>query len=234
PGAVGPRAGLRGAREDAAGHRREPVPDPGRRGAVALGAPGVPAVRLLVAPAAAQLGAGSPGRARDDAGLTRPSAESHAVRQRLRLSHGGPGVRVLITGGAGFIGSHLADRLIALGARVRVLDSLEAQVHPGRERPGYLHPEAELVVGDVRHRETVISALEGLDAVYHLAARVGVGQSMYEMEGYTSANTVGTAVLLEALVDRPVKRLVVASSMSIYGEGRCVDDRGRAVDPAER
>lgn len=143
-------------------------------------------------------------------------------------------MRVLITGGAGFIGSHLADRLIALGARVRVLDSLEAQVHPGRERPGYLHPEAELVVGDVRHRETVISALEGLDAVYHLAARVGVGQSMYEMEGYTSANTVGTAVLLEALVDRPVKRLVVASSMSIYGEGRCVDDRGRAVDPAER
>ena len=143
-------------------------------------------------------------------------------------------MRVLITGGAGFIGSHLADRLIERGARVRILDSLEAQVHPERLRPGYLHPEAELAVGDVRDKEAVLAALEGIDAVYHLAARVGVGQSMYEIEGYTSANAVGTAVLLEALVDRPVKRLVVASSMSIYGEGRVLDGSGRGVDPPER
>lgn len=143
-------------------------------------------------------------------------------------------MRVLITGGAGFIGSHLTDRLIARGARVRILDNLEPQVHPGGQRPGYLHPEAELIVGDVRNKRAVLAALEGIDAVYHLAARVGVGQSMYQIEGYTSVNAVGTAVLLEALFDRPVKRLIVASSMSIYGEGLCVDASGRPVEPRER
>jgi len=126
---------------------------------------------------------------------------------------------ILVTGGAGFIGSHLADLLLERGAGVRVLDSLVDQVHGGRERPEYLPDDVELIVGDVRDGGLVREALHGVDAVVHLAARVGVGQSMYEIGDYVSANTHGTAVLLEALLDRPVRKLVVASSMSIYGEG---------------
>jgi dTDP-L-rhamnose 4-epimerase len=129
-------------------------------------------------------------------------------------------MRVLITGGAGFIGSHLADELLARGCTVRALDALIPQVHGSdRLRPAYLAPEVELIVGDVRDPGTVKRALDGIDVVYHFAARVGVGQSMYEIAEYTSVNNVGTAVLLEAIVAKPVKRLIVASSMSIYGEG---------------
>jgi dTDP-L-rhamnose 4-epimerase len=128
--------------------------------------------------------------------------------------------KVLITGGAGFIGSHLADELLAHGYHVRVLDSLDPQVHgDARTRPGYLAKEVELVVGDVNDRPKVDEALHGVDAVYHFAAAVGVGQSMYEVAHYTRVNNLGTAVLLEALVKNPVERLVVASSMSLYGEG---------------
>src|SRR5919202_45466 len=128
--------------------------------------------------------------------------------------------QVLITGGAGFIGSHLADELLSHGHRVRALDSLSDQVHGARrERPEYLGREVELIVGDVRDRETVRRALNGVDAVFHLASAVGVGQSMYEIVHYTGVNNLGTAVLLEALIERPVERLIVASSMSLYGEG---------------
>jgi len=126
---------------------------------------------------------------------------------------------VLITGGAGFIGSHLGDDLLRAGHRVRVLDSLVEQVHGQPQRPGYLTDEIELIAGDVRNPELVRGALEGVDAVVHLAARVGVGQSMYELAEYAAANTAGTGVLLEALLDHPVRKLVVASSMSVYGEG---------------
>jgi dTDP-L-rhamnose 4-epimerase len=126
--------------------------------------------------------------------------------------------RVLITGGAGFIGSHLADELLAAGYSVRALDVLVDQVHEG-DRPEYLSADVELISGDVRSEEVVRGALEGVDAVVHLAARVGVGQSMYEQADYAAANTVGTAVLLDALAERPVRKLVVASSMSVYGEG---------------
>ena len=126
---------------------------------------------------------------------------------------------VLITGGAGFIGSHLADELLRNGYRVRALDSLVEQVHGESQRPAYLADEVELIAGDVRNSEVVTGALEGVDSVVHLAARVGVGQSMYELAEYTHANSAGTAVLLEALLDHPVRKLVVASSMSIYGEG---------------
>jgi len=143
--------------------------------------------------------------------------------------------RVLITGGAGFIGSHLADELLEHGYRVRALDDLSEQVHgPAAERPGYLHPDVELVRGDVRDPRVVRAALEGVDAVYHFAAVVGVGQSMYELERYTSVNNVGTAVLLEALIEKPVGRLVVASSMSIYGEGLYRDAQGGLVAGTER
>src|SRR3954466_5931199 len=126
---------------------------------------------------------------------------------------------VLVTGGAGFIGSHLTDLLLASGYRVRVLDNLSPQVHGDRSTPEYLSKDAELLVGDVRDADAVARALDGVDAVIHLAAAVGVGQSMYEIVSYTQVNELGTATLLEALARRPVERLVVASSMSIYGEG---------------
>ena len=141
---------------------------------------------------------------------------------------------VLITGGAGFIGSHLADELLRAGYRVRVLDSLIAQVHGASDRPDYLDAEVELQLGDVRDRAAVETALEGVDAVIHLAARVGVGQSMYEIAEYTSANDSGTAVLLEALLDQPVGKLVVASSMSVYGEGAYETLDGTPCDVGER
>ena len=141
---------------------------------------------------------------------------------------------VLITGGAGFIGSHLADELLARGHRVRALDNLTPQVHGGGARPGYLASDVELRVGDVRNADAVRQALAGVDAVVHLAARVGVGQSMYEIAEYTSANTFGTAVLLEALAKAPVGKLVVASSMSVYGEGLYRSSDGAEVEPPER
>lgn len=143
--------------------------------------------------------------------------------------------RILITGGAGFIGSHLADELLGRGYRVRALDNLSRQVHgPDGHRPAYLASDVELMVGDVRDPEVVRRALRGVDAVFHLAAAVGVGQSMYEIAQYTSVNNVGTAVLLEALLENPVERLVVASSMSIYGEGLFRAPDGTLVPGADR
>lgn len=143
--------------------------------------------------------------------------------------------KVLITGGAGFIGSHLADELIANGYQVRALDNLSEQVHgQNAVRPDYLHPEVELIVGDVRDKNAVKEALEGVSAVFHFAAMVGVGQSMYEIKEYTDVNNVGTAVLLEALIENPVEKLIVASSMSIYGEGLYKNAAGNFVHEAER
>jgi len=141
----------------------------------------------------------------------------------------------LVTGGAGFIGSHVADELLRAGYAVRVLDNLTDQVHgPGATRPEYLDSEVELVVADVRDSEALNRALKGTDAVLHLAAAVGVGQSMYEIARYTDINNGGTAKLLQALIDRPVERLVVASSMSIYGEGLYHDSHGRVCASADR
>jgi dTDP-L-rhamnose 4-epimerase len=142
--------------------------------------------------------------------------------------------RVLITGGAGFIGSHVADLLLTKGYTVRLLDNLSPQVHPDSARPSYLSAEAELVEGDVRDSAAVERALVGVDAVLHLAAAVGVGQSMYEIVSYTQTNEVGTAVLLEALARKPVQRLVCASSMSVYGEGLARRADNTPVAPVER
>ena len=142
---------------------------------------------------------------------------------------------VLITGGAGFIGSHLADELLAHGYRVRALDSLTPQVHgESRRRPAYLSPDVELQVGDVRDRAAVRRALEGVEAVFHFAAAVGVGQSMYDVEHYSTVNNAGTAVVCEALLERPVERLVVASSMSVYGEGLFRDASGSVREGSNR
>ena len=131
-------------------------------------------------------------------------------------------MKVLITGGAGFIGSHLADRLLAEGANVRALDNLDPQVHGDSGRPDYLDESVELVRGDVRDRDVLGRALDGVDTVVHFAAAVGVGQSMYEIERYTSINSIGAAVLLEEVLERrdDIRKLLVASSMSIYGEGQ--------------
>jgi len=143
--------------------------------------------------------------------------------------------RILVTGGAGFIGSHLADELLEHGYKVRVLDNLAPQVHgPGRRVPPYLNPDVELIVDDIRNPEAVRRALDRVDAVYHFVAIVGVGQSMYELVRYTNVNNVGTAVLLEALIERPVERLIVASSMSIYGEGLYRASDGTVHCGAER
>ncbi len=127
--------------------------------------------------------------------------------------------RVLVTGGAGFIGCHVVAALLARGDSVRVLDSLIEQVHaPGAPRPAILS-DVEFIEGDVRDASLVRDAIAGVDQVVHLAAEVGVGQSMYAIDRYVSVNDQGTAVLFQQLIDRPVERVVTASSMSIYGEG---------------
>jgi dTDP-L-rhamnose 4-epimerase len=152
---------------------------------------------------------------------------------------------ILVTGGAGFIGSHCAAHLLARGHRVRALDSLDPQVHgpfdyrPGEHAaPAYLDRRVELMIGDIRSPRAVRRALADVDAVLHLAARVGVGQSMYEIADYTDVNSRGTAVLLEAMIararQRPFERLVVASSMSIYGEGLYRAADGRLVEDVAR
>ena len=143
--------------------------------------------------------------------------------------------KVLITGGAGFVGSHVADELLDAGYSVRVLDNLAPQVHGTRAcRPSYLAREVEFIRGDVRDREAISRALEGIDSVFHFAAVVGVGQSMYEIANYTDNNSQGTAVLLESLSAQPIERLIVASSMSVYGEGLYRTRDGASVEGRER
>ena len=134
---------------------------------------------------------------------------------------------VLVTGGAGFIGSHLVDALVDRGARVRVLDNLDAQVHGNGGGPELIaehvrSDRVEFLRGDVRDPDMVDRALEGVDAVFHQAAAVGVGQSMYRIADYVASNSLGAAVLLERIIarDQPLEKMVVASSMSIYGEGK--------------
>jgi dTDP-L-rhamnose 4-epimerase len=140
----------------------------------------------------------------------------------------------LITGGAGFIGSHVARGLVSGGFTVRSLDDLNPQVHESGSRPDYLDEEVELVAGDIRDPQVVRSALDGVDYVVHFAARVGVGQSMYEIAEYAGVNTFGTGVLLEAMADQSFGKLLVASSMSVYGEGLYRDGDGTVQEAVER
>ncbi len=139
---------------------------------------------------------------------------------------------VLITGGAGFIGCNLATLLLENGYRVRVLDSLLDQVH-GAQRPR-LPRDVEFIEADIRDADAVGAALKGTDRLVHLAAEVGVGQSMYAIDRYVSVNDYGTAVLFQQLIERPVERVVVASSMSIYGEGLYCRTDGTVVEAIER
>ncbi|TCD05259.1 NAD-dependent epimerase/dehydratase family protein [Erythrobacteraceae bacterium CFH 75059] len=141
---------------------------------------------------------------------------------------------VLVTGGAGFIGRRVCRELLDRGHRVRVLDALIPQVHGDGSRPADLPADVDLVRADIRDGDAVADALRQVDSVVHLAAEVGVGQSMYEVERYTSVNDVGTAVLFERLIDHPVRRVVTASSMSIYGEGLYRNADGELVQDAAR
>ena len=143
--------------------------------------------------------------------------------------------KILVTGGAGFIGSHLCDELIKYKYEVTVLDNLSEQVH-GENclRPDYLNEQVKLITGDVRDAELVRKLVREADAVYHFAALVGVGQSMYEIKEYTEVNNVGTANMLEAVIKHPVEKLIVASSMSIYGEGLYKDDNEKTYQSASR
>lgn len=136
----------------------------------------------------------------------------------------------LITGGAGFIGRHLAAELADRGASVRILDSLVEQVHgPDAAPPAELPEGTEFIRGDIRDADAVRRAIAGVDGVFHLAAEVGVGQSMYEIDRYTSVNDLGTANLFQQLIENPVRRVVVASSMSVYGEGLYINGNGKRV-----
>jgi dTDP-L-rhamnose 4-epimerase len=139
--------------------------------------------------------------------------------------------KVLITGGMGFIGRHVAAELVKRGDHVRILDNFHDQVHGGTRVVGF---GEEIVEGDIRDPAAVARALEGVDQVVHLAAEVGVGQSMYEIDRYVAVNDLGTAVLLQQMTRRQVRRIVVASSMSIYGEGLYRDADGALVQDARR
>ena len=143
--------------------------------------------------------------------------------------------KVLVTGGAGFIGSFIVDDLVRRGHEVTVFDNLEPQVH-GEKKPGYLNADAEYLAGDIRDYDALKKAVKEAEAIFHKAAMVGVGQSMFQIRKYVDVNSTGTANLLDILANEPhgVGKLIVASSMSIYGEGLYKDRAGKIVDVEER
>jgi len=141
-------------------------------------------------------------------------------------------VRLLVTGGAGFIGSHIVDAALAKGWTVRVLDSLNPDLHPG---PPALDPRVELLTGDLTDPHTADRGLEGIDTVCHQAAKVGLGVSFADAPDYIRNNDYATAVLLAAMERHGIPRLVLASSMVVYGEGAYTDsETGRVVRPGPR
>jgi dTDP-L-rhamnose 4-epimerase len=140
--------------------------------------------------------------------------------------------KILVTGGCGFIGRHVTEELLEQGYAVRILDAFIDQVHGDTEAT--VAEAAEVLRGDVRDKAVVEQALDGVEGVIHLAAEVGVGQSMYEIARYVGSNDLGTAVLLEAMIGKKIKRIVVASSMSVYGEGRYQTRDGGSLDLVRR
>jgi dTDP-L-rhamnose 4-epimerase len=146
-------------------------------------------------------------------------------------------MKILVTGGAGFVGSHTVDALLEKGHSVRVFDNLDPQVHGDDAGiPEYLNPDIEFVKGDVRDRTALKNALVGIESVFHLAAAVGVGQSMYEVMKYIEINSLGGAVLLDILTNdkHNVQKVIVASSMSVYGEGQYLCQHCGVVFPKLR
>ncbi|ASY58049.1 MULTISPECIES: NAD-dependent epimerase/dehydratase family protein [Sinorhizobium] len=140
--------------------------------------------------------------------------------------------KVLVTGGCGFIGRHVVDELLSRNYELSVLDSFHEQVHADAQIT--LPPDVDMRRGDIRDPDAVKDALTEIDCVIHLAAEVGVGQSMYEIARYVGVNDLGTAVLLEAMIESPVQRIVVASSMSVYGEGLYESSTGERMPNARR
>lgn len=136
-------------------------------------------------------------------------------------------MRVLVTGGLGFIGTHTVKALLLRGHEARVLDNLDPQIHPDDGARRRLDPRVECIIGDVRNPDDVALALRGIDAVVHLAALTGVGQSMYEVRRYVDVNCSGTATLLDGIVRQGIRprRFVLASSRAIYGEGAYACDQ---------
>jgi dTDP-L-rhamnose 4-epimerase len=145
-------------------------------------------------------------------------------------------MRVAVIGGAGFIGSHLVDALVAQGFPTRVIDNLDPQVHPGGVPPAYLNPRAEFVREDVRNLDGLSRAIEGVETVFYLAGAVGVGDSMYKIRHYAETNVVGGANLLEILANRKhsVRKIVLASSVTVYGEGKYSCPQHGIVFPSAR
>ncbi|HIE29682.1 TPA: SDR family NAD(P)-dependent oxidoreductase [Candidatus Poribacteria bacterium] len=143
-------------------------------------------------------------------------------------------MKILITGGAGFIGSHIADVLIKQGHSVRLYDNLTPQVHT--QIPEYLNEEAEFIQGDIRNRDELAKAIKDVEVIFHKAAAVGVGQSMYQIRRYTDVNALGTANLLDILANEKhrVQKLIVAASMSEYGEGAYQCETCGIVYPKQR
>ena len=136
-------------------------------------------------------------------------------------------MKILITGGAGFIGSHTADALLAAGHAVRILDSLEAPVHRDGQWPAYLSPEIEKMKGDVRDEAALLEALRGVDAVYHLAA---FQDYLPQFSRFFSVNVTSTALIYELILREklPIRKVIVASSQSTLGEGLYLDANGAA------
>src|SRR5262245_55794981 len=146
-------------------------------------------------------------------------------------------MRILVTGGAGFIGSHLVEALVTRGHDVRVYDNLEPQVHGATGTiPQYLNRDAELILADIRDRYTLAKAVQDVDVVFHYASSVGVGQSMYQIQKYVDVNALGAANLLDLIVNEKtdVRKLVLASSMSNYGEGKAMCSGCGVVSPMLR
>ncbi|HCG76446.1 MAG: nucleoside-diphosphate-sugar epimerase [bacterium (Candidatus Ratteibacteria) CG_4_10_14_3_um_filter_41_18] len=145
-------------------------------------------------------------------------------------------MKILVTGGAGFIGSFLVDGLVKEGHQVTVFDDLESQVHPEKKLPAYFNRRAKFIKGDVRRPKGLKEAIRDIEVIFHFAAAVGIGQSEYKIKRYVETNIGGTANLLDILVNSKnrVKKIILAASMSEYGEGEYECPSCGIIQPALR